>query len=74
MMNLFNFGGRKSANGAGDAAAQSRSHVPSSVYSGPGPAEEEEDVPDTLYTPTPNGVRSTYQEDQPRYNPVRLLV
>lgn len=44
-------------------------HVPSSVYSGPGPAEEST-IPSTVPSFIHNGTRGPFQDQQSRYNSV----
>ena len=68
-MQAINYGLRKPSPVPG-AGAYGRHNIPSSIYSGPGPVDEDLQS-ESQYTPVPNGMRETYRESQPRYNPVR---
>lgn len=61
-MQSFNFGLRKASEGSIDHS-YGRPHIPSSVYSGPGPAEEEEPVYGNHASPQ-NLLRDPFLEEQ----------
>ena len=66
-MQALNVGARKSAHETPEKS-QYRNHVASSIYSGPGPAED--DIPEQMingYGDHQRGERDVFQEDQPRY-------